>query len=178
MRFPPASAGSAYLKKIKEFFTFVSTLWGILGGISALFPLSNFLMKGGIPLKMWDDKGGLAFLHPDLVSIVATLVAIFTIFWIYGQRDSLARKTGRTRRAAGFCFAFGLVTLFLYMVVYTLMENDFHYVVMGWTSDDPRRVLFDLVLLALYSAFFGLMTRAFMLLAAAEYFKGETSPRK
>ncbi|HWP00436.1 MAG TPA: hypothetical protein VNL74_07410 [Methylococcus sp.] len=125
-----------------------------------------------------DDKGGLAFLHPDLVITVATFVAIFTMFWIYGQRDGLARKTVRTRRAAGFCFAFGLITLFLYIVVYTLMANDFHYVVMGWTSDDSRRVLFDLILLALYSAFFGLMTKAFMLLAAAEYFGGEMSPRK
>jgi hypothetical protein len=178
MRFLHASAGNTYLKKIREFLTFVSTLWGLLGGISALFPLSNFLMKGGIPLKMWYDKGGLAFLRPNLVAIVATLVAIFTIFWIYGQRDSLARKTGRTRRTAGVCFACGLIALLLYMVVYTLMENDFHYVVMGWTSDDPRRVLFDLILLALYSAFFGLMTGAFMLLAAAEYFKGERSIRK
>jgi hypothetical protein len=42
--------------------------------------------------------------------------------------------------------------------------------VLGWESDDLQRVLGDIVLLVAYSAFFGFMTRAFMLIGMLEYF--------
>jgi len=165
--------GDRYLEQLRNFLKFVSNLWGILGGISLLFPLSNVLVRA-IPLAMWDE-GALAFLSPDLVTTVSTLVAIFAIFWTYGQRDSFEDNAARARRNAFLSFALGLGALLLYVVAYTLLKNDFHYSVMGWTSDDGRRVLFDLLLLVLYSGFFGLMTRSFMLLASVEYFRRESA---
>lgn len=166
--------GNTYLGQLKKFLTFLGNLWGILGSISVFFPLSNSLLKGGIPLEMWDE-GGLAFLRPELITMITTLVAVFTIFWTYGERDRLKRNTDRVRRVAWLSFACGLVSLVLYIIVYTFLMNDFHYSVMGWTSDDSRRLFFDLILLALYTGFFGLMTRAFMLLASVEYFKREVN---
>ena len=170
----PRDPANLYLGQLKKFLKFLSNLWGILGGISVFFPLSNSLLKGGLPLEMWDE-GGLAFLPPELITMITTLVAVFTIFWTYGQRDRLKRNKNHVRRVACFSFVFGLISLTLFIVVYTLMKNDFHYSVMGWTSDDFRRLFFDLILLVLYAGFFGLMTRAFMLLASVEYFKREVN---
>jgi hypothetical protein len=51
------------------------------------------------------------------------------------------------------------------------MQDNFHFTVVKWTGGDPRRLFLDVILLILYSAFFGLMTRSFMLLASIEYFK-------
>jgi len=169
MTFP--DHGDAYLGSLKRFLVFVSSLWGILGSISAFFPLSNSLIKRAIPLQMWAKEGGFAFLHPEICTAITTLVAVFVIFWTYGQRDRYREKVVQARRIAVLSFSFGLISLLLYIVSYTLMQNDFHYDVMGWTGDDPRRLFFDVILLILYIAFFGLMTRSFMLLASIEYFK-------
>lgn len=169
-------SGSTYLDELRRFLAFLNSLWGILGGISVFFPLSNALIEGGIPLAMWDE-GALAFLRPELINTVTTLVVVFVVFWTYGQRDRvIVQDAPRVRRAAVWSFALGLVSLILYMIVYALMKNDFHYNVMGWNSDDLRRLIFDVVLLMLYVGFFSWVTRAFLLLATSEYFKRGATP--
>jgi hypothetical protein len=166
-----SNSGVEFIKGFRDFVVFLQSLWGILAGISIFFPLSNAFTKS-IPLEMWDE-GGFAVLHPDFITTITTLITIFIIFWIYGQRHEFkAHMESRLiRRQAGLSFIFGVLALIVYYVVYNLMKSNFHYSVMGWYSEDPRRVFFDLVLLLAYTAFFGLITRAFVLLGMIEYFR-------
>lgn len=79
------------------------------------------------------------------------------------------------RRKAIFSFAFGFLALFIYLMGYYLVMEDFYETVFGGESVEAILcyVLSDIVLLFSYSAFFGLMTRAFMLLGMIEFFKRE-----
>jgi hypothetical protein len=50
---------------------------------------------------MWGKEGGgFAFLHPEEITAIATLVAIFATFWTYGQRDRYREKVAQARRIA------------------------------------------------------------------------------
>jgi ABC-type xylose transport system permease subunit len=165
-----ASQSDGYLSGLRRFLAFLGSLWGILGGISVFFPMSNQLLDGGIPLESW-DPGALAFLAPEWITTVTTLVAVVVIFWTYTQRRAFRSRAGRARRSAAASFVLGFAALILYLVLYTLLQDDFHYRVLGWESDDLRRVLFDLALLVLYCGFFALLTRGFVLMAGLEYFR-------
>ena len=163
--------GTAFLKEFRDFVAFLQSLWGILAGISVIFPLSNVLAKV-IPLEMWEQGGGFAFFSSEWVTGITTLLTIFIILWTYGQRHKFRdpKRRGRIRRQTWVSFGVGLLSLITYLLVYVLMQSDFHHSVMGWNSDDLRRVLFDVFLLLCYSAFFALVTRAFMLLGMIEFF--------
>jgi len=126
-----SNSGVEFIKEFRDFIVFLQSLWGILAGISVFFPLSNALTKG-IPLEMWDE-GGFAFFHPDWITTITTLITIFIIFWTYGQRHKFKaqRVTRLIRRQAGLSFIFGLLALVVYLVVYVLMQSNFHSIVMG-----------------------------------------------
>ncbi|KAF0189910.1 MAG: hypothetical protein FD168_208 [Desulfobulbaceae bacterium] len=157
-----------FLKELKDFLQFLQNLWTILAGISVLFPLSNALAKI-IPLARWPE-GGLAYFSPQLLSIVSSLACLFLLLWMFGHRYQLERRRIQTQRKAGLSFAAGLIALIIYLTVYFAIANDFYFEVLKWESDDLRRVLGDIILLITYSAFFVLMTQAFMLLGMLEYF--------
>lgn len=162
--------GSSFLGEFKTFIGFLQNLWAILAGISALFPLSNTLANI-IPLAKWSE-GGLAYLSPQLVTVIATVACLFTILWTFGQRHQFARQRQRrsVQKQAGLCFTCGVTALIIYLAVHYAVVANFYFVVLGWESGDLRRVLGDIVLLLSYSAFFVLVTRAFMLLGMIEYF--------
>jgi hypothetical protein len=164
------SDGDQYLNELKEFLGFLRKLWALLAGVSVLFPLSNVFVKV-IPLAKW-DQGGLVYLSPELVTAVSTLACLFVILRTFARRHELAADGTRRsfQRRATLSFATGLLAIVIYLVAHYAIANDFYYDVLGWESDDLQRVLGDIVLLVAYSAFFGLMTRAFMLVGMLEYF--------
>ena len=49
----------------------------------------------------------------------------------------------------------------------------FYFRVLGWESDDLRRIAGDLVLLITYSSFFALVTQAFLVLGLREYLRAK-----
>jgi hypothetical protein len=161
---------TTFLDELKKFIGFLQNLWAILAGVSILFPLSNVLAQI-IPLAQWGE-GGLTYLSPQLVTVISTVACLFVILWTFGQRDQFARQRKRrsTQKQAGLSFAFGVMALIIYLVVHYAVMNDFYFIVLEWESGDLRRVLGDIVLLLAYSAFFVLITRAFMLLGMMEYF--------
>lgn len=170
-----SNKGTAFLKEFRDFIAFLQSLWGILAGISVLFPLSNALIKV-IPLGyiLDDPAGALEYLSPELITSVTTLIALFTIFWTFGQRHKLkARREKRLiQRRAWLSFAVGLLALILYFMVYFGIYALYYEPLEIW-SGDPRRLLGDVLLLFSYSAFFALITRAFMLLGMIEFFGQE-----
>ena len=164
--------GSSFLKEFKDFLAFLQNLWGILAGISVLFPLSNLLLRL-IPLKTFDyQEGVLVWFSPGLFTTLTTLVSLFLVLWIFGQRQNFKSKRGSVgiRRQALISFGIGLTALIGYLTLYYFILSS-AYTVLGWVSIDVRRLIGEVPLLILYVAFFTLVTRAFMFLGMVEYFK-------
>jgi hypothetical protein len=164
--------GSSFLKEFKDFLAFLQNLWGILAGISVLFPLSNLLLRL-IPLKTFDyQEGVLVWFSPGLFTTLTTLVSLFLVLWIFGQRQNFKSKRGSVgiRRQALISFVIGLTALVGYLILYYFLLSS-AYVVLGWVNGDIRRLIGEVPLLILYVAFFTLVTRAFMFLGMREYFK-------
>lgn len=59
----------------------------------------------------------------------------------------------------------------LYMGGHYAITHDFYFAVLGWESDDLRRIFGDLVLLIAYGSFFTCVTRAFLELGLREYLR-------
>ena len=164
--------GSSFLKEFKDFLAFLQNLWGILAGISVLFPLSNLLLRL-IPLKTFDyQQGVLVWFSPGLFTTLTTLVSLFLVLWIFGQRQNFKSKRGSVgiRRQALTSFVLGLIALVGYLIIYYFLLSS-AYTVLGWVNGDIRHLIGEVPLLILYVAFFTLVTRAFMLLGMSEYFK-------
>ncbi len=167
---PPAGPRPGVADEFSQFLAFLRNLWSALAGVSILFPLSNVFAQL-IPVAQWSE-GGFVRLAPPLVTAVATVASLFVLLWTYGHRDRLAQRGARwrARRHAGAAFGLGLVALGAYLALQFAVKEDFYFRVLGWHSDDLRRLLGDLVLLLAYSLFFALLTRAFVLLGMIEYF--------
>ena len=163
---------SSFLEEFKQFLKFLQNLWGILAGVSMLFPLSNALAQA-IPLAKW-DQGGLAYFAPNLITLVSSLTCLFLILWTFGQRYQLKHQARmRLQRQAWRSFVPGLLSLVLYLMLYYAVQADFYFRVLGWESDDLRRILGDVILLMTYCAFFAMITRAFVLLGLVEFLRLE-----
>jgi hypothetical protein len=168
-----SSPGRSPLREFKDFIEFLQHLWAALAGISVLFPLSNTL-TGIIPLAQWSD-GGFSYLSPPLVSGVATLASLFIVLWEFGRREALRtpRAWGALPRQAARSFALGVVALQVYLAGHFAISHDFYFQILGWESDDLRRMTGDFVLLIAYSGFFVFMTRAFLALGLREYLRAQ-----
>lgn len=175
------NGGSSFLEELREFLEFLRSLWGLLTGFSIFFPLSNVFLRL-IPMgRLHDDPpGALGYLSEDLVTSVATLTVLFVVFSTFGSRDAVRQVPSRrfVQRSARRSFFMGwtalLGYLFIYYGVYPLFYEPFSVF-----QGDPRWLIGDFSLLIFYSAFFSLITRAFMLLGMMEYYGGggATPPR-
>jgi hypothetical protein len=165
--------GTAFLQEFKDFIAFLKNLWGILAGISVIFPLSNILTKV-IPLHRWEGEAGSGAWYsfsPVLVSILASLIALFIILWTFVQRYKIkAQRNKKNLPQAGLLFILGISALIIYLLVYSLISNyEIFWSWFNWESGDPRRLIGDVILLIFYCAFFAAMTRAFVLLGLIEF---------
>jgi len=166
--------GTETLKEFRDFFGFIQNLWGILAGVSVFFPLSNTLMKV-IPIGHFYDEppgsGAFQYLSPELVTSIATLITIFVVFSTFSRRYKYKVQEYRTiKRQAWVSFILGVVSLVVYLTanfgIYELFYGPFEI----W-GGDPRRLIGDVLLLFSYGAFFALVTKAFMLLGMAEFYR-------
>jgi hypothetical protein len=162
--------GTETLKEFRDFFGFIQNLWGILAGVSVFFPLSNTLMK----VIFYDEppgSGAFQYLPPKLVTSIATLITIFVVFSTFSRRYKYKVQEYRTiKRQAWVSFILGVLSLVAYLTanfgIYELFYGPFEIY-----GGDPRRLIGDVFLLLTYGAFFALVTRAFMLLGMAEFYR-------
>jgi uncharacterized membrane protein len=161
--------GKRFLDDFKEFISFMQSLWGLLAGISVLFPLSNAFFKI-IPLELVTKP--LIFIPPGLITTVTTLVSLFIVLSTFGERNEMAGKSDLVRRKAWVSFSIGLAALVLYVVGFVLVVN---IDIFGqWKEAIGQSALWlssDIIFWIEYTAFFVLTTRAFELLAMSEYFR-------
>jgi hypothetical protein len=160
--------GSA-LQEFRDYLEFLKGLWAALGSASVLFPLSNGL-AGVIPIGLWPDGGFVAF-PKSLITTVTTFICLFLVLWHFGRRrqyQSIAKLNAMVTQAA-FSIAISLVFLIIYLAAHFAVSQGVYFNVLGWESDDLRRIFGDAILLLLYANFFGFATRAFLLLALREF---------
>jgi hypothetical protein len=170
VEFPQKGAG--FLREFREFITFLRTLWGLLAGISVFFPLSSVFLKV-IPLEAYGANGVFNILSPPLITVVATVVTLFVVLSTFGRRDEFRGLGGRNaRRQAWISMGVSMAALMTYMTIHQIYD-EYAYSVFGIGSDDPRKLFFEIPLLVAYTAFFSLLTRAFMLLGMAEFYRDD-----
>jgi hypothetical protein len=168
-----------FLEEFKEFLDFCRGLWGLLIGISILFPLSNELTKA-IPLgRAWWD-GGFVNFSPNMITLVATLTAQFVLLWTFGQRHECKdlKKRYRIQKVAIIHFAVGLATLIIYLIIHYLVAHRFFFFCCGWSDTDSRYLLTDVCLLVSYAVVFACMTAAFGYLAIAEWIRKKSGIKR
>jgi hypothetical protein len=145
---------------IRDFIKYVSSLWGMLGGLAAVFPLADVLFKV-IPLPVdFYEKSTASVAVP-----VTSLVALFTLFYTFVQRDQ-SRST--TTRKAVLYFFIGMVSL----VAFFLLEHFAYSLRVALfpsldSTDDYVLLLVGVV--PFYVVFFACVTRAFAILALMEF---------
>jgi hypothetical protein len=162
----------AFLDEFGSFVDFLGTLWGILAGVSALFPLSNLLFDvvPTDPEVLW----ALAYVvDPEgLFTITATIGSLFVILWTYGQRYRFEGwRRRRVQRRAWLTFGGAVGLLVVYLVLYAVAAAGGEAMIVGPTtgSSDLVFVLYQLAMLLVYAGFFALTTRAFVLLGLVEF---------
>src|SRR5512142_2738652 len=90
------NAQNSFLGEFTDFVKFLQTLWGILPGISVLFPLSTVVLKLIPTGNIYDDPpGGLAYLTPALITALATVATLFVILVTFRQRRDLRTRAQR-----------------------------------------------------------------------------------
>jgi hypothetical protein len=173
----PSTQGSRFLKEFRDFTAFLRNLWGILAGISVFFPLSNIFMQI-IPLGTFDEGGVLVWFSARLFTTFATIVSLFLILWTFGQRHHFqsSRRKVTIQKQAWISFGVGLTAFLTYLAVYYFIAIS-AYDILGWESADVRRLFGEVFLLIVYSTFFALLTRAFVLLGMIEFFRQEKKTR-
>jgi hypothetical protein len=166
-----SSNGRNFLKEFREFIKFLQSLWGILAGLSVLFPLSNVFAKV-IPFGVFGYGGEFVLFTPALVTSIATLTSLFLILWTFGQRHTFQDPAQRPfiQRQAGVSFGIGLFALVVYIAGYFAMQRGLYGPYEGSLSYYLEQLAGDVLLLTSYCGFFAFMTRAFELLAMMEYF--------
>jgi hypothetical protein len=166
------SDGSAFLRELRGFLSFLASLWGTLTAASLAFPLSNVFVRV-IPLEGDESFNPLALMPSAPIAATATLVTLFLVLATFGARHefAVATRRPRLRRGAVTALALALAALALYLTGLQAVQGGLY----GDTGGIPvaKTVLLaggDLIFGALYTGFFALTTRGFMVLAMLEYF--------
>lgn len=164
--------GQTFLDELREFLSFLASLWGLLAAVSVFFPLSNLLVDV-IPLEGLGEP--FHELSPAIVAVLTTLTCIFVTFATFGRRGQFADAPRRTRyaRSARLSFPVALVLLALYV----LLPHSLYEVLITNQGGSAAGgiALYDGLMAALYIASFALITRAFLLLAMLEYFPEQST---
>jgi hypothetical protein len=163
---------SDFADEFRAFLEFLRSVWGAFAGASVFFPLSNELLDA-IPhspdvFYMLDYIGNFV----ELLTSLTTLGCFFVILWTFGQRHRVERGSRRrVYRRAWLALGAGVVSLFLYLLLYSIAASGGHDVILGPLSEsgDPAVTLYELTMLLLYVGFFSLLTRSFVLLGLVEY---------
>jgi hypothetical protein len=152
--------------EFERFVLFLSSFWGILMGISTLFPYSNSLIKAiplekAEPLKFAPELFGPGLLHlsPEFVTVVTTISVVFLVLWKFVMRFEYKKEveTKGKKLIGTYSMAYflcGIVLLRIYQEIY--FKN------IASSSKDS-------ILLILYAVSFCCITYAFMRLAMIEY---------
>lgn len=167
------SRNRTFTGSIGELLNFLGNLWGVLGGISVFFPLSNKLLPT-IPLS----PDVIFSISPNLITTVASIFTVFVILDTFIKRfDLLNVPNGPDlfRVAAWRWLWLGASMLAIYLVFY-LSKADIMWGYFHLPSDHALLTVYDIFLMVLYSGFFASLTKAFMLMGMIEFYRDANVP--
>ena len=152
-----------YITNLTALFKFLGSIWGLLAGVSVLFPLSNVLFKV-LPLtqRTQESPRGLALLPTQLVTTIASVLTLFVLLQTVASRDLITSNSRATVQiSAGVCFLFAMEFLVLYLRTYYRPSPQ---------KQRPYNILYsDFLQLFTYALLFAMLTLAFTVLAYKEY---------
>lgn len=145
---------------LDDFLHYIGSMWGALGGITAVFPLADVLLNV-IPLPV-DGYGNST---APIATALTSMVAVFALLYTFVQRR---RVESLTPARAGIFFVVGMLSLLTYLLLahfeYRLRDNLFP----GLDSTDDY-LLLVVGVVPFYVAFFACLTRSFAVLALIEF---------
>ena len=145
---------------LQGFIKYMTSLWGVLGGITAVFPLADVIFQV-IPLPIDPYEKSTA----PIAIPLTTLVSVFILFYVFVQRDKV---TSGTAPQAGKFFILGLISLMVFFLLdhfeYPLRSALFP----GLDSADDY-ILLLVGIVPFYILFFASVTCAFAILALIEF---------
>jgi hypothetical protein len=172
----PSNNNKTFIEELKNLIGFLQTIWGVLAGISLFFPLSNNLVKV-VPLAKINGGeiyGGLAYLSPDTVTVVSTIIVIFIMFQVISHRHDIeVSQRRKIQHKANVSAVIAILAFIAYLLLYMPVaqwlngyswENLYYLKVFS-------RLLCDIGMLLVYSLMFASTTRAFMLLGMIEFLR-------
>ena len=147
-------------KDLRAFITYLTSLWGMLAGITAVFPLADVFLKViPLPVDPYDHATA------PIAIPITTLVALFILLYSFVQRNQIDATMSRR---ASILFVVGLLSL----VVFFLMEH-FEYALRSRLLPDldstDDYVLLMVGVVPFYVLFFACVSRAFAILALIEF---------
>ncbi len=148
------------MENLKDFINYITSVWGLLAGLTAVFPTADVILKV-IPLPVDAYEKSTA----SIAIPITTLVALYIVFYSFVRRD---RITPKLSRQASLFFILGLI----WLIVFFLLDH-FEYPLRtrlfpGLDSGDDY-VLMLVGIVPFYVMFFGFVTRGFTILALIEY---------
>ncbi len=145
---------------LQGFIRYIASLWGVLGGITAVFPLAGVFVKV-IPLPVDPYNKSTASVAIPLT----TLVDVFILFYSFVQRDRI--RSARSQRPGVF-FVLGLVSLMAFFLL-DHFEYPLRTALCPSCDSTDDYVLMLVGIVPFYVAFFASVTRAFAILALVEF---------
>ena len=159
-RYPREGLANIQVEDLKGFITYVTSAWGLLASLSAMFPTADVILKV-IPLPVDAYEKSTA---PIAVPIT-TLVALYIVFYSFVRRDEVTPKLSWQ---ASLFFMLGLISLIVFFLLdhfeYPLRSRLFPSLDSG---DDYVLMLVGIV--PFYVMFFAFVTRGFTILALIEF---------
>ena len=138
----------------------MSSLWGALGGITAVFPLADVLFKViALPVDTYDKSTA------PVAIPVTSLVALFALFYTFVQRD---KSRSATARRSGVFFMLGMISLVAFFLL-KHFEYSLRVTLFPSLDSTDDYVLLLVGVVPFYAAFFACVTRAFAILALMEF---------
>lgn len=166
------------LNELTVFLEFLKSLWAILAQISVLFPYSSRFIDA-IPVEPIEPGYPFYFLPPALIPLVATLFSVFIILVTFNQRVQYEDQQRRLLIHKGMLgFLGGILALLAY---FGLRQVDVGAEMCNvglcdfWHLRQVMKLVLDAMLLGCYTLFFGMITRAFMILGMITFY-GRSKP--
>ena len=145
---------------LQSFIKYMASLWGVLGGVTVVFPLADVLLNV-IPLPVDGYHKSTA----PIAIPITSLVALFTLFFTFVERDKAQFATAR-RSAVFFIFAMFFLLAFMLLEHF---EESLRVRLFPTLDSTDDYVLLLVGVVPFYVAFFACVTRAFAILALIEF---------
>lgn len=150
---------------IQAVIAYLSSLWGLVSGLSLLFPLSNVLLQA-VPNSVFVELQPKTALTPALLTTLATIFSLFSILLVVSGRRESRSFSDNLRRLRGFAvavFSIAVLLLLFYIAMYDEFRLHYEKITISTRGNMELFAFFG------YPLIFASFTAAFTALGLREY---------